>query len=78
MFDIFYKKNNNKELFKFFLDNSENRITEMQNYIPIYSRFFSLNETNDNKINLNNKYSIKKIKNQESENKFKILVEEIT
>ena len=75
MFDIFYKKNNNKELFKFFLDNSENRITEMQNYIPIYSRFFSLNETNDNKINLNNKYSIKKIKNQESENKFKILVE---
>ena len=75
MFDIFYKKNNNKKLFKFFLDNSENRITEMQNYIPIYSRFFSLNETNDNKINLNNKYSIKKIKNQESENKFKILVE---
>lgn len=62
MFDIFYKKNNNKELFKFFLNNSENRITEMQNYIPIYSRFFSLNETNDNKINLNNKYSIKKNK----------------
>ena len=75
MFDIFYKKNNNKDLFDFFTDNSENRITNMQNYIPIYSRFFSLNEVNNNKINLNNKYSIKKIKSQETENKFKILVE---
>ena len=75
MFNIFYKKNDNKDLFNFFTDNSENRITEMQNYIPIYSRFFSLTESNDNKINLNNKYSIKKIKNQETENKFSILVE---
>ena len=75
MFNIFYKKNDNKDLFNFFTDNSKNRITEMQNYIPIYSRFFSLTESNDNKINLNNKYSIKKIKNQETENKFSILVE---
>jgi len=52
MFDIFYKKNCNKELFDFFTDNSKNRITNMQNYIPIYSRFFSLSEANNNKINL--------------------------
>uniref|UniRef100_A0A6C0FAL1 Protein kinase domain-containing protein n=1 Tax=viral metagenome TaxID=1070528 RepID=A0A6C0FAL1_9ZZZZ len=75
MFDIFYKKNNNQDLFDFFTDNSENRITDMQNYIPIYSRFFSLNEVNNNKINLNNKYSINKIKSQETENKFTVLVE---
>jgi hypothetical protein len=74
-FDIFYKKNNNKDLFSYFSDNSDNRITKMQNYIPIYSRFFSLVETNSNKINLNNKYSIKKIREQDTENKFKIIVE---
>ena len=62
-------------MFDFFTDNSKNRITNMQNYIPIYSRFFSLSEANNNKINLNNKYSITKIKSQESENKFKISVE---
>jgi hypothetical protein len=56
MFDIFYKKNNNSDLFNFFKDNSANCIKEMQNYVPIYSRFFSLTELNNNKINLNNKY----------------------
>ena len=74
-FEIFYKKNDNAELFSYFSDNSKNKITKMQNYIPIYSRFFSLNETNHNKINLNNKYSIKKIKEQETNNKFTLLVE---
>ena len=55
---IFYKKNNNSKLFSYFNDLSENRIKNMQNYIPIYKRFFSLNQNNFNAINLNHKHNI--------------------
>ena len=37
MFDIFYKKNNNNTLFKHL---EKNNFDNIQNYIPIYSRFF--------------------------------------
>ena len=58
MFDIFYKKNNNKTLFES-LEKCENmNANSLQNYVPIYNNFFSLNEQNYNNINLNHKYSI--------------------
>ena len=58
MFDIFYKKNNNKTLFES-LEKCENmNANSPQNYVPIYNNFFSLNEQNYNNINLNHKYSI--------------------
>ena len=60
-FDIYYKKNNNNEIFRYF-DNTEiNKITKIQNYVPIYRKFFQLNEKNYNLINLNQKYSLKKL-----------------
>lgn len=49
---VFYKKNKNTEFLKdleMVLD-----VSGAQNYIPIYSRFFSLNATNWNNINLEN------------------------
>ena len=49
---VFYKKNKNTEFLKELetvLD-----VSGAQNYIPIYSRFFSLNATNWNSINLEN------------------------
>jgi hypothetical protein len=58
MFDIFYKKNNNKGLFES-LEGCENmNANSLQNYVPIYNNFFSLNEQNYNSINLNHKYNI--------------------
>ena len=54
-FSIFYKKakKNNLEM----LD-----ISEIQNYNPIYSRFFEMDESNYNRIALNHKYHIYDLK----------------
>ncbi len=60
MFDIHYKKNDNRTVFKCF---EENDFFKVQNYIPLYKNFFSLDENNFNNINLNHKnhiYSLKK------------------
>ena len=50
MFNIYYKKNNNKALFKEFKNVG---IEKIQNYIPIYKHFFNLQENNYQNINLN-------------------------
>lgn len=59
MFEIDYQKNLNDKIFH----NLEKKlnIKYIQNYIPLYTRYFKLNDTNYNSINLNNKYSIFKI-----------------
>ena len=53
--EINYKKNKNDKLFNN-LEESLMGVYDIQNYIPIYQNFFSLNESNYNNINLNNKY----------------------
>ena len=73
-FQIHYDKNKNTELFSYFSDLSKNKITNMQNYIPIYSKFFSLKPNNYNDINLNHHYTIENIKEITGENDFNILV----
>ena len=73
-FEIHYNKKKNTELFSYFSDLSENKIKNMQNYIPIYSKFFSLKSNNYNDINLNHHYSIEKIKEIHGENDFSIFV----
>ena len=45
MFEISYKKNNNKKLFN---NLEEEGLSNVQNYIPIYNRFLLLNENNYN------------------------------
>jgi hypothetical protein len=56
-----YQKRKNTEFFKTLEDSGILLHANTQNYIPIYKRFFSLNETNYNNINLNNKWYISKI-----------------
>ena len=73
-FDIYYKKNNNNEIFRYFNNTEINKITKIQNYVPIYRKFFQLNEKNYNMINLNQKYSLKKIKLKDKDNDNKFLV----
>ena len=66
---INYEKRKNAELFKIFKENPELSFSAIQNYAPIYSKFFSLTPNNYNSINLNNKYYIYSI-NTNAENEY--------
>jgi hypothetical protein len=61
---INYQKRKNIELFKHFEEPTSLFLSKTQNYIPVYSRFFSLNDTNYNSINLNNKWFISSINSE--------------
>jgi hypothetical protein len=65
MITINYQKRKNIELFKRFEEQNTLFLSNTQNYIPIYTRFFNLNETNYNSINLNNKWYISNIEPKE-------------
>lgn len=67
MITINYQKKKNNELFKQFEEPTSLFLSKAQNYIPIYTRFFNLNDNNYNSINLNNKWYISSI-NQQIEN----------
>ena len=69
MFEINYKKNNNKKLFEYL---EKNGFSNTQNYIPLYSLYFYINENNYNNINLNNKSTINNILNRKDNNNFQI------
>ena len=68
-----YQKRKNQELFKSLEKKDTLFLSKTQNYIPIYKRFFNLNENNYNHINLNhpwylhNVYSTSNIDLEEAE-----------
>jgi hypothetical protein len=68
MVDLNYQKRKNVELFKSLEDSESLFLSKTQNYIPIYKRFFELNDTNWNSINLNHKWYISSIKEGDEEN----------
>ena len=72
MINLNYQKNKNQELFKSIENPHLLNIKSIQNYIPIYKRFFNLNENNYNSINLNNNWYLANIKEklEESNNIF--------
>ena len=65
-----YKKNDNHKLFNALVENNLLQVSQCQNYIPLYEKFFTINATNYNSINLNNKYSLHSIKSKETDNIF--------
>jgi len=66
-FSLYYKKNKNEHLFRE-LENSNLELKSLQNYIPLYENFFSLNESNFNNINLNHKYHLYSLISSQSRN----------
>jgi hypothetical protein len=64
MIDINYQKRKNQELFKSLEDSKSFFLSKTQNYVPIYQKFFTLNETNYNSINLNHKWYISSVKDK--------------
>ena len=65
-FSINYQKRKNINLFSKFQTNKNICLDQVQNYLPIYDRFFSLNETNYNSINLNHLWYISDIKDEKN------------
>ena len=68
---IHYEKRKNGELFKSFRNEQLTNLSEVQNYVPIYNKFFDLNETNYNSINLNHEWYISKVEKQTDYNLYK-------
>ena len=68
--ELHYKKNNNKDLFTDLEKKELLNVEKVQNFVPLYLNYFSLNETNYNNINLNQKYNLVSINKKVSENKF--------
>jgi hypothetical protein len=64
-FELYYQKPRNDNLLKN-LEETHMGLSDCQNFIPLYSAFFSLNDTNYNSINLNHTYSIQSIVSSES------------
>ena len=65
-----YKKYDNNNLFSSFENIEMTNLSSIQNYVPLYNNFFSLNEGNYNSIGLNHKFHIKNIETKETNNKF--------
>ena len=59
-FELYYQKPKNENLLKN-LEETRMGLSHCQNFIPLYSTFFSLNDTNYNSINLNQLFSIQSI-----------------
>ena len=57
MFELMYHKSKNFSLFET-LESANTGLHNLQNYIPLYRRFFSLSDTNHNNINLNHQNHI--------------------
>jgi hypothetical protein len=74
MFVVSYKKNNNTKLFDKF--KKDCGFDKVQNYIPMYRKFFSLNENTYNSVNLNHKYNISNVKKIIDDNNFSIELED--
>ena len=62
-----YQKRKNSRLFTNLESNKKIDLSQVQNYIPIYNTFFSLNANNYNSINLNHLWSLYDINNSKND-----------
>ena len=67
MININYQKRKNQELFKSLENPKTLFLSNSQNYIPIYNKFFALNDTNFNNINFNHKWYLTNVKECEDD-----------
>ena len=66
---ITYEKRKNAELFSSLEKPDGLFLSKTQNYIPIYNRFFLLNETNYNSVNFNHPLYLNQVKKEDEDNK---------
>lgn len=68
--DLTYQKNDNSKLFSSLVKSDLMNATNIQNYIPIYSKLFALTGNNYNSFNLKQPYYLYNITSKHSENIF--------
>ena len=72
-----YQKRKNKDLFESLEQEDNLFLSDIQNYIPIYNRFFALNTSNFNNINLNHNWYISKLIQKIDENNYECNIKNI-
>ena len=72
-FSLYYRKNKNEELFQA-LETSHLGLDKLQNYVPLYEKFFSLNASNYNSINLNQRFYLHTLIDDVNKNTIKACV----
>ena len=72
---LHYQKNK-RETLASDLEGSTLGVTEVQNYIPIYKRFFNLDESNSNSLNLNNTLRLRSVGNEKRFRTYECFVED--
>ena len=78
---INYQKRKNSNLFQSLEKTNTLFLSKTQNYIPIYNRFFSLNETNYNNINFNNNwylFNVDERKKEDTSSSFTCSIKNVT
>ena len=73
-----YNKLDNTNLYNIAISPEFLNLDSPQNFVPIYSRFFSLNEKNFNKVTLNNKYNLDSINEMIDHNSCKAKIIDIS
>ena len=76
-FSLYYRKSKNEKVFQT-LEKSNFGVNKLQNYVPIYDNFFSLNDSNYKSINLNSFYLLDSIKTITSSNTFEGIVLDVS
>ena len=76
-FSLYYRKNKNEDLFKT-LEKCDIQMSKSQNYIPIYEKFFSLNSSNFNSINLNHIYYLDDVKKCQTKNILDVTLSDVS
>ena len=69
-----YRKNDNSSLFSSVVNPDGMNVTDPQNYVPLYRKFFSLSEKNYDTINLNNVKHLESVGNKKDTNIFECKV----
>ena len=66
-FELMYCKHKHPRLFES-LENAKTGLHNLQNYVPMYCRFFSLSESNHEAINLNHRYHVTTVESGANKN----------
>jgi hypothetical protein len=74
MFDFGYEKNDNNSLFNQIKDSNLINMGTVQNYIPLYTKFFDINQSNYNSFNIRHRYILSSIENRINEHVYSIKI----
>ena len=77
-FQLAYKKNSNKKLLASMEQASLMQMKQVQNFVPLYNRFFVLNQQNYDSINLNHKYHVTKLEQALTYNSYMAQIKDST